>query len=129
MSRPLQRPALWLLLAVGMLFLTACGGRITNTNWAGLSTDGERVYLAFGPQVLAYDPETQSQSWIYPQEVGAVQYYSAPSVEGDAGSGGPPSLAEAIGKWLLVIGAVSVDGYCKGETARIARVWVSITYC
>lgn len=83
MSRLLRRPALWLLLAVGVLFLTACGGRITNTNWAGLSTDGERVYLAFGPRVLAYDPETQSQSWIYPQEDGAVQYYSAPSVEAD----------------------------------------------
>lgn len=82
MSRLLRRPALWLLVAVGVL-LSACSGQITNTNWAGLSTDGERVYLAFGPRVLAYDPATQFQSWIYPQEDGAVQYYSAPSVGGD----------------------------------------------
>lgn len=83
MSRPLRRPALWLLLVATGVLLTACGGRITNTNWAGMSTDGERVYLAFGPRVLAYDPATQSQSWIYPAENGAVQFYSPPSVEGE----------------------------------------------
>ena len=83
MSRPLRRPALWLLLAALLLMLSACGGRITNTNWAGLSTDGERVYLAFGPRVLAYDPATQTRNWIYPEEDGAVQFYSAPSVEGE----------------------------------------------
>jgi outer membrane protein assembly factor BamB len=48
-----------------------------------LSSDGERVFLAFGPRVVAYDPATQSQSWIYPAENGAVQFYSAPSVEGE----------------------------------------------
>lgn len=82
MRRPLRRPALWLLvLAAGVLFLSACSGQITNTNWAGLSSDGSRVYLAFGPRVLAYNPETQARSWIFPAESGAVQYYSAPSTE------------------------------------------------
>lgn len=80
LSRPLRRSALWLALAAGVLLLSACGGRITNTNWAGLSTDGERVYLAFGPQVLAFDPEAQSHRWIYPAESSAVHFYSAPSV-------------------------------------------------
>ncbi len=83
LSRSLRRYALYLLLAVGILTLTACGGRITNTNWAGLSTDGERVYLAFGPRVLAYEPETQTQNWIFPAEAGAVQFFSAPAVNGD----------------------------------------------
>lgn len=82
MSRLLRRPALLLLvLAAGAMLLSACSGRIANTNWAGLSTDGSRVYLAFGPRVLAYDPETQSQSWIFPTEDDAVQFYSAPSAE------------------------------------------------
>jgi outer membrane protein assembly factor BamB len=84
MSRPLRRPALWLLLmAASVLILSACGGTITNTNWAGLSTDGSKVYLAFGPRVLAYDPATQTQSWLFPAETGSVQYYSAPSAVDD----------------------------------------------
>ena len=84
MSWSLRRPAFWLLMvAVGVLSLSACGGRIANTNWAGLSTDGSWVYLAFGPRVLAYNPDTQAQSWIFPAENGAVQFYSAPSAEGD----------------------------------------------
>jgi outer membrane protein assembly factor BamB len=70
-------------LAAGVFLLSACGGRISNTNWAGLSSDGERVYLAYGPRVLAYDPATESQSWIFPAENGAVQFFSPPSVEGE----------------------------------------------
>ena len=70
-------------MAVAILSLSACGGRIANTNWAGLSTDGSWVYLAFGPRVLAYNPATQAQSWIFPAEASTVQFYSAPSAEGD----------------------------------------------
>lgn len=81
LRRPLARPALWLTVAVLLVLLTACGARTTNTNWAGLSTDGERVYLAFGPRVLAYDPATQSQAWVFPDETTQVAYYAAPSVQ------------------------------------------------
>jgi outer membrane protein assembly factor BamB len=70
-------------LAAGVLFLSACSGQIANTNWVGLSTDGDSVYLAFGPRVLAFDPDSQSQKWLYPAEAGAVQFYSAPSVQED----------------------------------------------
>lgn len=80
LSRPLRRSALWVVMAAGVLLLSACGSRITNTNWAGLSTDGSRVYLAFGPQVLAYDPATQAASWIFPEKSDAVQFYAAPSL-------------------------------------------------
>lgn len=85
MSRLLRRPALrLLLLAIGVLFLlSACSGQIANTNWAGLSSDGSRVYLAFGPNVLAYDPATNTRNWIFPDEGGQVQFFSPPSAEGD----------------------------------------------
>ncbi len=79
LSLSLRRPALWLLLAAGVLFLSACGGQITNTNWVGLSSDDTTVYLAFGPRVLAFDTDSQSQKWLYPADAGAVQFYSAPS--------------------------------------------------
>jgi outer membrane protein assembly factor BamB len=97
LSRPANRPALrlFLLAAFVLLFFTACGGRITSTNWAGLSTDGRSVYLATGPGVLAYDTETQAENWIFPAEPqNNLQFYSAPSIEdgrvifGDYGQSG-----------------------------------------
>jgi len=81
LRRPLARPALLFTLAAMLVVLTACGSRITNTNWAGLSTDGQKVYLAFGPRVLAYDPATQTQAWLYPAENSAVNYFAAPAAE------------------------------------------------
>lgn len=81
LSWPVRRSALWVVLAAVILLLSACSGQITNTNWAGLSSDGSRVYLAFGPQVLAFNPETKSASWIYPEKGGAIHFYSAPLAE------------------------------------------------
>ncbi len=93
--RPHRRSALILLLVAAAFILTACGGRVSTTNWAGLSTDGRHVYLATGPSVLAYDVENQTQSWTYPEEPNAtLRFYSAPSVEdgrvifGDYGQSG-----------------------------------------
>jgi outer membrane protein assembly factor BamB len=127
MRRPLRRPALWLLvLAAGVLFLSACSGQITNTNWAGLSTDGSRVYLAFGPRVLAFNPETQTRSWIFPAESGAVQYYSAPSSEegqvvfGDYGRPGgffSPRVTVSIYALENVESGVPAERWVNSESA------------
>lgn len=80
-SRPFNRPVVWLLLLTGLIFLAGCAGSTVTTNWAGLSTDGEKVYLAFGPRVLAFDTATQEQAWIYPTEESQVAFYAAPSVQ------------------------------------------------
>ena len=93
-KRPLRRPAIFLLIIASYL-LVACGTTGTNTNWPGLSTDGEKVYVAYGPGVIAYDPETQSQTWSFPAEANrALQFFAAPSVQdgriiiGDFGASG-----------------------------------------
>ena len=91
-----KRRSHWLLpiAATIILLLSACSGQLANTNWSGMSTDGSKVYLAFGPRVLAYDTETESQSWIFPAEGDSVQFFSAPSaaegqvVFGDYGQAG-----------------------------------------
>jgi outer membrane protein assembly factor BamB len=73
-------------LLLGTLLLTACGGQVANQNWPGLSTDGNALYLANGPQVAAYDVQTQAQLWQYPpaDEVNnALQFFAAPSVTGE----------------------------------------------
>lgn len=82
-KRPLTRPTLLILFLV-TLFLTACGNQVANSNWPGLSSDGETVYLAYGPKVLAYDAATQDLNWSYPAEANAsLLFYSAPDVAKD----------------------------------------------
>ena len=93
-KRPLRRPAIFLLILASYL-LIACGGASTNSNWPGLSTDGKKVYVAYGPGVIAYDVAAQKQDWFFPQEANrALQFFAAPSVEdgriifGDFGASG-----------------------------------------
>lgn len=79
-KRPLTRPTL-LVLFLLLLFLTACGSQVANSNWPGLSSDGETIYLAYGPKVLAYDAATQALNWSYPAEANAaLLFYAAPDV-------------------------------------------------
>jgi outer membrane protein assembly factor BamB len=97
LSRPVHRSALRLLVVAMfmLLLLTACGGRIENSNWAGMSTDGRNVYLASGTNVLSFDAENQTTNWVYPVDSQAtLLFYSAPSSQdgriifGDYGQSG-----------------------------------------
>ena len=84
-KRPLLRPFFLILILSGLL-LTACGTRVDSQNWPGLSTDGEVLYLANGPQVTAYDVETRAPVWQYPAADAvnaALLFYAAPSVSGE----------------------------------------------
>lgn len=104
-ERPRLRPAI-LVFIVASFFLAACGARVANANWPGLSTDGERAYVAYGPGVIAYDVEAQEQVWSFPEEPGAsLQFFAAPSVQdgrvivGDYGESGgffSPSLVVSV---------------------------------
>ena len=125
MSRPLARPALRLLLiAAALILLTGCSGRITTTNWAGLSSDGRLVYLAFGPQVLAYDPATQTQAWLHPLETSTAAFFAAPAaadgrvVFGDYGRAGGLFSPRVT---------VSVYGLQENEAGGAAQLWVNTT--
>lgn len=93
-KRPLRRPVILLLILASYL-LIACGTTGTDTNWPGLSTDGEKVYVAYGPGVIAYNIENQEQDWFFPREANrALQFFAAPSVDngriifGDFGAAG-----------------------------------------
>ncbi len=90
----LRRPVLFILL-VTALFLTACGVQTENQSWPGLSTDGEKVYLANGSTVSAYFVDSQELAWSYPAEPNpSVLFFAAPSVQeervvfGDYGAAG-----------------------------------------
>lgn len=126
-GRPISRPALRLLpiAAVVLLFLTACGGRITNSNWAGLSTDGRNVYLATGPGVLSFDTETQTDNWTYPAEPSAsLLFYSAPSVENGRVIFGDYGQA---GGFLSPRVTVSIYALDEGGDSGVQSLWTNTT--
>ncbi len=81
-KRPLIKPILFLLILAAFV-LAACSGQAPTSNWPGMSVDGDKVYVAHGPEVLAYDTVAQSVDWTYPsgEERGQLQYYAAPSVQ------------------------------------------------
>ncbi len=78
---PLLRPAL-ILFVLASFLLAACGSRLQNESWPGLSTDGEKLYLAHGTTVSSYFAADQKLAWTFPAEPKASQlFYAAPSVE------------------------------------------------
>lgn len=78
--RPSSRSFVLVALAAVALFLTACTGQLAAGSYAGLSTYDDTVYLANGPQVLAYNTATQQAQWSFPPEPNnAVLFYAAPN--------------------------------------------------
>lgn len=78
-KRPFVRSSLFFIL-LAAFFLTACGSQGSNQNWPGLATDGETVYIAYGPGVAAYDAVAQQELWNYPAAKSGLVIYAAPSV-------------------------------------------------
>ena len=78
--RPLRRPAI-LLFIIASFILAACSTSLTTGNWPGLSTDGQKVYVAHGTGVIAYDVANQAPAWTFPEEASRVPIYAAPSIE------------------------------------------------
>ncbi len=79
-KRPSKRLVI-LILVISAWLLAACGSRLSNANWPGLSVDGNTVYVSFGNGVLAYDVVAQSQEWVFSPQPGRLSIYAAPSVE------------------------------------------------
>lgn len=82
-KRPVIRPVtLFLILAA--VILTACGTEIASNSWPGMTTDGNIVYIAYGPGVTAVDIVEEEQLWSFPAEASnTLQFYAEPSVNDD----------------------------------------------
>jgi outer membrane protein assembly factor BamB len=92
--RPVRGPAI-LYFVVASLLLAACGTAGNNSNWPGMSVDGNEVYVAYGAGVVAVDIVQEEETWSYPSAPNRnVQFYAAPSVQdgrivfGDYGASG-----------------------------------------
>jgi outer membrane protein assembly factor BamB len=101
-NRPLQRSAI-IILILASFVLAACGAGGTSSNWPGLTTDGQAVYVAYGPGVVGFDAETQQQVFTYPAEPSAtLAFFAAPSIQdgqlvlGDYGSSSGPFSPQTV---------------------------------
>lgn len=81
---PWQLVFLLLLLAV---LLSGCssGSRaaLTGASWPGLTVFDDTIYMAYGSQVFAIDPETPDKAtWVFPESPGRNQtFYAQPAVD------------------------------------------------
>lgn len=113
--------ALMSLLAVAVL-LTGCGAMLGNDSWPGMAPNGDSVYVAYGPGVVAVDIEAQSELWRYPAEASAgLEFYAAPHlldgrlIFGDYGASGG-----------FLSPGVTVNIYAVEETGgRPAELWTN----
>lgn len=104
-QRPPMRSILLFFILATFIF-SACGSRLTNANWPGLTTDGENVYIAYGSGVLAFNVPDEEELWLFPAEENrTLNYFAAPSVQdgrivvGDFGATGgffSPSVTVSI---------------------------------
>lgn len=122
-QRPVKRSLVFLVFVLVALSLSACAGRLANESYAGLSTDGENVFLAHGPGVLSYNVEARDANWIFPPEPSAsLLFFSAPNsdegqvVFGDYG---------ASGGFLSPRVTVSVYSLPAGATGAVQAAWTN----
>ena len=79
-KRPFSRLMI-LVLLLATFVLTSCAGAANATNWPGLSTDGENLFVAYGPGVFGIEAESQNLLWSYRPENASLFFYAPPSVE------------------------------------------------
>lgn len=79
------RPRFWIVLLFALAWLPlGCGVQLGGDNWPGVSSAGDRVYIAHGAQVTAVDIAQQSAVWSYPQQSGRVAFLAAPGLDNDS---------------------------------------------
>lgn len=75
-----MQPVIFLLI-VASIVLAACGARVSNESWPGLSTSDDIVYVAYGPGVMAVDMAERQRLWQFPAEANAgLQFFAPPFV-------------------------------------------------
>lgn len=63
------------------LFTTACSGNgaFAASSWPGLTTDGDTVFLAFGPHIYGLDASNGAELWRFPEEAeNNLAFFAAP---------------------------------------------------
>lgn len=89
---------LLLLLLLGALLLSACGGAVRDTTWPGLSADETTAYLADLPFVYGVNLANGREAWRFSDpDDNKAQFYAAPVITPD----GFVVVGSAAGKHIL----------------------------
>lgn len=107
-KRPYVRLSI-LLLLLTTFFLTSCAGAAGAVNWPGLSTDGENLYVAYGPGVLGIAADSQELLWHYKSENASLFFYAPPSVENGRAILGDFGAAQGLFSPQTVVSIYGVD--------------------
>ncbi len=81
-KKPPYRRALWLLVLLVPLLLSACAGaRTPSTSWPGLTAHEDTVFIAFNQAVYSVDAENGREVWRYfPEDDEATSFYAPPAI-------------------------------------------------
>jgi outer membrane protein assembly factor BamB len=90
-------------------FLTSCAGAGNAVNWPGMSTDGENLYVAYGPGVFGLKADSQELLWSYRPESASLFFYAPPSVENGRAVIGDFGAAEGLLKPQTVVSIYGLD--------------------
>lgn len=98
------------LFILAALVLSACGTTVENNSWPGLTADGDVVYVAYGPGVLAIDVVEREQIWSFPAESNqTLQFYANPSINDGRVVLGDYGAAGGFFSPNVVVGIYSLD--------------------
>jgi outer membrane protein assembly factor BamB len=120
-KRPATRSAIIFFIVAGLL-LAACGSRVSSVNWPGLAVNGNEVYVAYGPAVVAYDVEAGEQLWTFPTERSRAQFYAPPSVQNDLVVIGDYGAAGGMFSPRVTVSLYALE---ERDAGAPATVWVA----
>jgi len=78
-----KKMTLFILLALGVLTLSACSGQPLANNWPGLAADTEHAYLSAGSFIYAVDLDSGKEVWRYPEKADKRLFYANPVLTAD----------------------------------------------
>ncbi|MCP4420093.1 MAG: PQQ-binding-like beta-propeller repeat protein [Chloroflexi bacterium] len=107
-KRPFSRLII-LVLFLATFALTSCSRGATAANWPGLATDGENLFVAYGPGVFAIEAESQDLLWSYSTESATLFFYAPPSVENGRAVLGDFGASEGMLSPQIVVSIYGLD--------------------
>jgi outer membrane protein assembly factor BamB len=98
-----------LFLLLTTVVLTSCAGAANAANWPGMSTDGQNLFVAYGPGVFGLEAESQDLLWSYRPENAALFFYAPPSVENGRAIIGDFGAAQGLFSPQTVVSIYGLD--------------------